>query len=78
MKTLLLALIAAYRYAVSPFLGRNCRFAPSCSEYAADAIRAHGAWRGAWLGARRVLRCHPWNDGGYDPVPPRRAQANKN
>lgn len=72
MKAILVGLISAYRYAISPFLGRNCRFEPSCSEYAANAIREHGALRGTWLGARRVCRCHPWHDGGYDPVPPRR------
>lgn len=58
-----------YQGAVSPFLGPRCRFYPSCSEYAAEAISKHGPWRGAWLGIKRVLRCHPWNAGGYDPVP---------
>ncbi len=65
----LTALIAAYRYLVSPMLGRNCRFAPSCSEYAAEALSRHGPWRGSVLAVRRVLRCHPWHPGGYDPVP---------
>jgi putative membrane protein insertion efficiency factor len=69
MKSLLLALIAVYRYAISPMLGRNCRFMPSCSEYASVAIHRHGSVRGGWLALRRVLRCHPWNPGGYDPVP---------
>jgi putative membrane protein insertion efficiency factor len=69
MKTLLLGLIAVYRYAISPLLGRNCRFMPSCSEYASEAIHRHGSVRGGWLALRRVLRCHPWNPGGYDPVP---------
>lgn len=62
--------IHAYRWLISPWLGRNCRFAPSCSEYALEALRAHGAFRGAWLAARRVSRCHPWGGSGYDPVPP--------
>lgn len=62
--------IRAYRYLVSPILGVNCRFAPSCSEYAIEALAAHGAWRGGWLAARRILRCHPWGGHGYDPVPP--------
>lgn len=65
----LIALIAAYRYFISPLLGRNCRFAPSCSEYASEALSRHGLWRGGVLAVRRVLRCHPWHPGGYDPVP---------
>lgn len=69
MKILLLAAIHAYRYLLSPMLGRNCRFSPSCSEYALDAVSRHGSWRGSWLALRRVSRCHPWNPGGYDPVP---------
>ncbi|MDS4015154.1 MAG: membrane protein insertion efficiency factor YidD [Candidatus Accumulibacter sp.] len=69
MKTLLLALIRLYRYAVSPLLGPRCRFAPSCSEYAAEAVEKYGAGRGGYLAARRLLRCHPWNPGGFDPVP---------
>jgi len=69
MKGLLLALIGVYRYLISPLLGPNCRFHPSCSEYAAQAIARHGVWGGLGLSLRRVLRCHPWNPGGYDPVP---------
>ncbi|WP_068635680.1 membrane protein insertion efficiency factor YidD [Thauera butanivorans] len=69
MKTLLIALLRFYRYAISPMLGRNCRFHPTCSEYAIEAIQRHGALRGGWLAARRVGRCHPFNPGGYDPVP---------
>ena len=68
MKTLLIALLRFYRYAISPMLGRNCRFHPTCSEYAIEAIQRHGALRGGWLAARRVGRCHPFNPGGYDPV----------
>jgi putative membrane protein insertion efficiency factor len=63
LKSLLLSVIAAYRYIVSPMLGANCRFAPSCSEYAAEAITRHGSLRGGWLSMRRVLRCHPWHAG---------------
>lgn len=69
MKSVLLGLIAVYRYAISPLLGRNCRFMPSCSEYAGEAIRRHGSVRGGWLALKRVSRCHPWHPGGYDPVP---------
>ncbi len=66
----LLVLITGYRRFVSPLLGPRCRFYPSCSEYTAVAIGRHGAPRGLWLGVRRISRCHPWNPGGVDPVPP--------
>ena len=69
MKFLLLALIRAYQYAVSPFLGRRCRFVPSCSEYTAEALERYGAVKGSRLGLKRISRCHPWNPGGFDPVP---------
>lgn len=62
-------LIELYRLAISPLLGPCCRFSPSCSQYAQEAIRLHGPLRGAWLGLRRILRCHPFHPGGYDPVP---------
>lgn len=61
--------VRAYQLAVSPLLPRACRFHPSCSEYAAEALERHGACRGCWLAARRVVRCGPWNRGGFDPVP---------
>lgn len=69
MKTVLIALVRFYRYAISPMLGRNCRFHPTCSEYAIEAIERYGALRGGWMAAKRVGRCHPFNPGGYDPVP---------
>jgi hypothetical protein len=69
MNKLLIGLLRAYQYAISPMLGRSCRFFPSCSEYAIEALGRHGALRGSYLAVRRVLRCHPWNPGGYDPVP---------
>ena len=69
MKTVLIALVRFYRYAISPMLGRNCRFHPTCSEYAIEALERHGALRGGWMAAKRVGRCHPFNAGGYDPVP---------
>jgi len=73
LKQLLLGLLGFYRYAVSPMLGRHCRFEPSCSEYASDAIKVHGVTQGTWLSARRICRCHPWHAGGFDPVPPKQA-----
>lgn len=65
----ILGLVWLYRLAISPWLGNNCRYEPSCSEYAMDALRVHGAFRGSWLAAKRVGRCHPWGGFGYDPVP---------
>lgn len=69
VQRLLLASIRGYRYLLSPFFGQHCRFHPTCSAYAIEAIEIHGPWRGAWLAARRVGRCHPLNDGGIDWVP---------
>lgn len=70
--TMLRGLIRAYQWIISPWLGANCRFEPSCSHYAETAIARFGVWRGSWLALRRVLRCHPWGGQGYDPVPERR------
>ena len=70
MKTLALALIRVYQYTLRPLLGAHCRFAPSCSEYAGEAIATHGIVRGSWLAVKRIARCHPYHPGGYDPVPP--------
>lgn len=75
LQILLLLGIRAYQLAVSPLLGPVCRFYPSCSCYGFEAIRVHGAARGTWLTSRRLLRCHPWNPGGVDPVPPPRQRA---
>ena len=72
MSAFLILLIRAYRMLVSPLLGPRCRFHPSCSQYAMDAIAGHGVARGGWLAMRRVARCHPLNPGGHDPVPPPR------
>jgi putative membrane protein insertion efficiency factor len=62
--------ISGYQRFVSPLMGPHCRFAPSCSAYALEAVRRHGALRGSWLAVRRIGRCHPFHPGGYDPVPP--------
>lgn len=70
VRRLLLGSIRAYQLALSPWLGRQCRYEPTCSVYAAEAIREHGAGRGLWLAAKRIGRCHPWGGAGYDPVPP--------
>jgi putative membrane protein insertion efficiency factor len=69
MKPLLIALVRGYQYALRPLLGAHCRFYPSCSDYAREALERHGAARGSLLAARRLLRCHPYHPGGYDPVP---------
>lgn len=67
----LLGLIWLYRITLSPIIGRQCRYDPTCSQYAMDAIREYGPWRGAWMGAWRIARCHPFAKGGYDPVRPK-------
>lgn len=63
------ALLVVYRYTLSPLFGSCCRFEPSCSRYASEALREHGLLKGLWLTVRRLSRCHPWHAGGYDPVP---------
>jgi len=69
MKQAVLALIRLYKRFISPALPPSCRFTPSCSEYSYEAIQRYGLLKGGWLGLRRIVRCHPWNPGGYDPVP---------
>lgn len=69
LKLLLRGAIRSYKLFVSPLLPPACRYLPTCSDYAAEAIEKHGALRGVWLAARRLLRCHPWGGSGYDPVP---------
>jgi len=73
MKQVVLWALRVYKVAVSPLLPPACRYTPTCSEYAMEAIERHGVWTGGWLATRRVLSCHPWSRGGYDPVPERRA-----
>ena len=70
MKFLLIGFLRAYRFVISPMYGQVCRYYPTCSAYALEAITVHGSVKGSSLALRRVLRCHPWTPGGYDPVPP--------
>jgi hypothetical protein len=69
----------AYKLTLSPLIGRHCRYLPTCSDYAAEALIEHGPWRGGWLAAKRLCSCHPWGGSGYDPPPPpkRRAEPEK-
>lgn len=69
MRAFLLLLIKGYQRWISPLLGSNCRFYPTCSRYTYEAVERYGAAQGLWMGLRRVCRCHPWNPGGIDPVP---------
>lgn len=69
MKYVLIFMVRAYQVGLSPLLPASCRYYPSCSAYAVEALEKHGAMRGGWLAARRILRCHPFRAGGYDPVP---------
>ncbi|EJO23367.1 YidD family protein [Selenomonas sp. FOBRC6] len=69
MKWLLLLLVHIYRSCISPLFPPSCRYYPTCSAYALEAIERYGAWRGGWMALRRILRCHPFHKGGYDPVP---------
>jgi len=69
MARLLVALIRAYRYLLSPWWGNQCRYSPTCSVYAEEALARHGLWNGSWLAICRVGRCSPWHAGGFDPVP---------
>lgn len=72
-----IALIRGYQLFISPLLGPRCRFQPTCSQYTIEAIKIHGIAKGCWLSSRRVLKCHPLNDGGHDPVPPKQDKLNK-
>lgn len=74
MRYLLIGLLKVYRAVISPLYGDVCKFHPTCSAYALDAVRIHGSVKGSWLALRRLVRCHPWSLGGYDPVPTANAQ----
>lgn len=69
LKKLLIRLITFYQLSLSLLIGNQCRFYPTCSQYAKEAIQTHGSLKGSWLGMRRICSCHPWHPGGYDPVP---------
>jgi len=71
VRWVLIGFLRAYRVVISPLYGQVCRYHPSCSAYALEAVTVHGSLRGTWLSVRRLARCHPWAAGGYDPVPPR-------
>lgn len=75
MQRIAILLIRGYQLLLSPVLGSHCRFQPTCSHYAMEAIREHGSLRGTWLAVRRIARCHPWGGAGPDPVPPRHPAA---
>ena len=75
VRKLLIVFIRGYQYLVSPFLGNNCRFYPTCSSYAVEAVEKHGVFKGGWLAIKRLSRCHPYHEGGVDPVPEKPSDA---
>lgn len=74
-KWLFTVLIRFYQGAISPLLGKNCRYTPTCSNYTLEAIQIHGAFKGVWLGIKRFSTCHPWGGSGHDPVPPKKKKS---
>ena len=77
LSTIFIFLIKVYQYALSPLLGSNCRYSPTCSSYTIQAIQEWGPLKGSWLGLKRIGRCHPWGGEGYDPVPPKSDKTQK-
>lgn len=77
MRRFFILLVRGYNYLISPLMGSNCRYYPSCSAYMQEAIEVHGVLRGLWLGTKRILRCHPFHEGGVDPVPEPRHKCKK-
>lgn len=77
MKRVLIGVIRGYQLFLSPMLGSNCRYYPSCSHYTQEALQKHGALRGSWLGLKRISRCHPWHEGGVDLVPEPKTSSSK-
>lgn len=77
MRKIISGIIGLYRYLVSPFLGPNCRYTPTCSEYAQTAVTRFGVFKGGWLAIKRIVSCHPWGNSGYDPVPEEKAVLDK-
>nr|WP_299241077.1 membrane protein insertion efficiency factor YidD [uncultured Halomonas sp.] len=75
LSALLIGVIRLYQYGISPLLGPRCRFWPTCSHYAIEALQRHGPFKGGWLALKRILKCHPWYAGGIDPVPPTHARS---
>ncbi|HAC15104.1 MAG TPA: membrane protein insertion efficiency factor YidD [Bacteroidetes bacterium] len=76
MRHILVFLVRGYQIMISPYFPSSCRYQPTCSQYAIDALKNHGALKGTWLTTKRILRCHPWAKGGHDPVPPAKSNAN--
>ena len=76
MKTLLILLVRIYQKTLSNLFPGVCRYEPSCSQYMIEALQTHGIFKGLWLGSKRILRCHPWNEGGSDPIPPAKSKDN--
>ncbi len=77
MRTIVIFIIRFYQYAISPYIAPSCRYTPTCSHYSIEAVERFGIFKGLWLAVRRILRCHPWHSGGYDPVPPLKKSSDK-